>query len=93
MPVAAARARTRFDALDHGSTRVRREFDDGSTFASLTAFSRVFEGAKREEANASVKTGGKTRRKHIEVFGVIDVPGHEKIVHTVAAGACGIDLA
>lgn len=28
-----------------------------------------------------------------EVMGFIDVPGHEKLVHTMAAGACGIDFA
>jgi selenocysteine-specific elongation factor len=28
-----------------------------------------------------------------DVLGFIDVPGHEKLVHTMAAGACGIDLA
>src|ERR1700721_4348369 len=28
-----------------------------------------------------------------DVLGVIDVPGHEKLVHTMAAGACGIDFA
>ncbi|MDR5747740.1 selenocysteine-specific translation elongation factor [Caballeronia sp. LZ029] len=27
------------------------------------------------------------------VLGFIDVPGHEKLVHTMAAGACGIDFA
>ncbi|RAR59242.1 selenocysteine-specific translation elongation factor SelB [Paraburkholderia unamae] len=28
-----------------------------------------------------------------DVLGFIDVPGHEKLVHTMAAGACGIDFA
>ncbi|TCK38784.1 selenocysteine-specific translation elongation factor SelB [Paraburkholderia sp. BL8N3] len=28
-----------------------------------------------------------------DVLGLIDVPGHEKLVHTMAAGACGIDFA
>jgi selenocysteine-specific elongation factor len=28
-----------------------------------------------------------------EVVGFIDVPGHERLVHTMVAGACGIDLA
>ncbi|WP_322013667.1 selenocysteine-specific translation elongation factor [Paraburkholderia sp. J12] len=28
-----------------------------------------------------------------DVLGYIDVPGHEKLVHTMAAGACGIDFA
>src|SRR6476646_10356230 len=27
------------------------------------------------------------------MLGFIDVPGHEKLVHTMAAGACGIDFA
>ncbi len=27
------------------------------------------------------------------MLGLIDVPGHEKLVHTMAAGACGIDFA
>ncbi|MBZ4312824.1 GTP-binding protein, partial [Mycobacterium tuberculosis] len=26
-------------------------------------------------------------------LGLIDVPGHEKLIHTMAAGACGIDFA
>src|ERR1700749_1803861 len=28
-----------------------------------------------------------------DVLGLIDVPGHEKLVHTMAAGACSIDFA
>ncbi len=28
-----------------------------------------------------------------DVLGIIDVPGHERFVHTMAAGACGIDFA
>ncbi|RQS74531.1 selenocysteine-specific translation elongation factor [Burkholderia sp. Bp8963] len=28
-----------------------------------------------------------------DVLGLIDVPGHEKLIHTMAAGACGIDFA
>ncbi|HEY2035729.1 MAG TPA: selenocysteine-specific translation elongation factor, partial [Steroidobacteraceae bacterium] len=28
-----------------------------------------------------------------EVLGIIDVPGHERLVHTMVAGACGIDFA
>src|ERR1700722_18488128 len=28
-----------------------------------------------------------------DVLGLIDVPGHEKLVHTMAAGACGINFA
>src|SRR6201987_6057303 len=28
-----------------------------------------------------------------DVLGLIDVPAHEKLVHTMAAGACGIDFA
>ena len=27
------------------------------------------------------------------MLGLIDVPGHEKLIHTMAAGACGIDFA
>src|SRR5882757_2418286 len=27
------------------------------------------------------------------VLGFVDVPGHERLVHTMAAGACGIDFA
>src|SRR5271167_4691135 len=26
-----------------------------------------------------------------EVLGFIDVPGHERLIHTMVAGACGID--
>src|ERR1700751_4018938 len=28
-----------------------------------------------------------------EVLGFIDVPGHERLVHTMLGGACGIDFA
>ena len=28
-----------------------------------------------------------------DVLGFIDVPGHERLVHTMVAGACGIDFA
>jgi len=28
-----------------------------------------------------------------EVLGFVDVPGHERLVHTMVAGACGIDFA
>jgi len=28
-----------------------------------------------------------------EALGFIDVPGHERLLHTMVAGACGIDLA
>ena len=28
-----------------------------------------------------------------DVLGYVDVPGHERLVHTMAAGACGIDFA
>src|SRR5690349_11111128 len=28
-----------------------------------------------------------------EMLGFIDVPGHERLVHTMVAGACGIDFA
>ena len=28
-----------------------------------------------------------------DVLGFVDVPGHEKLVHTMVAGACGIDFA
>src|SRR5258705_9646812 len=28
-----------------------------------------------------------------EVLGYVDVPGHERLVHTMVAGACGVDFA
>ena len=28
-----------------------------------------------------------------DILGFVDVPGHERLVHTMAAGACGIDFA
>lgn len=28
-----------------------------------------------------------------DVLGLVDVPGHQKLIHTMAAGACGIDFA
>src|ERR1700723_2177100 len=28
-----------------------------------------------------------------DVLGIIDVPGHERLIHTMVSGACGIDFA
>jgi selenocysteine-specific elongation factor len=70
--------------IDHGKTTLVRALTGVDT-----------DRLKEEKARGiSIELGyAYTPLPNGEVLGVIDVPGHEKLVHTMAAGACGIDYA
>ena len=70
--------------IDHGKTTLVRALTGVDT-----------DRLKEEKARGiSIELGyAYTPLANGEVLGVIDVPGHEKLVHTMAAGACGIDFA
>jgi len=70
--------------IDHGKTTLVRALTGVDT-----------DRLKEEKARGiSIELGyAYTPLDNGEVLGVIDVPGHEKLVHTMAAGACGIDYA
>jgi selenocysteine-specific elongation factor len=70
--------------IDHGKTTLVRALTGVDT-----------DRLKEEKARGiSIELGyAYTPLSNGEVLGVIDVPGHEKLVHTMAAGACGIDFA
>ncbi|MDQ7978309.1 selenocysteine-specific translation elongation factor [Paraburkholderia sp. SARCC-3016] len=70
--------------IDHGKTTLVRALTGVDT-----------DRLKEEKARGiSIELGyAYTPLANGEVLGVIDVPGHEKLVHTMVAGACGIDVA
>ncbi|MEW6340827.1 MAG: selenocysteine-specific translation elongation factor [Pseudomonadota bacterium] len=70
--------------IDHGKTTLVRALTGVDT-----------DRLKEEKARGiSIELGyAYTPLENGDVLGVIDVPGHEKLVHTMAAGACGIDFA
>ncbi|WP_342051036.1 MULTISPECIES: selenocysteine-specific translation elongation factor [unclassified Cupriavidus] len=70
--------------IDHGKTTLVR---------SLTGVDT--DRLKEEKARGiSIELGyAYTPLPNGDVLGYIDVPGHEKLIHTMAAGASGIDLA
>ncbi|CAB3748468.1 selenocysteine-specific translation elongation factor [Paraburkholderia humisilvae] len=70
--------------IDHGKTTLVRALTGVDT-----------DRLKEEKARGiSIELGyAYTPLANGDVLGVIDVPGHEKLVHTMAAGACGIDFA
>ncbi|WP_153101914.1 selenocysteine-specific translation elongation factor [Paraburkholderia hayleyella] len=70
--------------IDHGKTTLVRALTGVDT-----------DRLKEEKTRGiSIELGyAYTPLENGEVLGVIDVPGHEKLVHTMAAGACGIDFA
>jgi selenocysteine-specific elongation factor len=70
--------------IDHGKTTLVRALTGVDT-----------DRLKEEKARGiSIELGyAYTPLANGEVLGMIDVPGHEKLVHTMAAGACGIDFA
>ncbi|GAB7522944.1 selenocysteine-specific translation elongation factor [Paraburkholderia sp. 2C] len=70
--------------IDHGKTTLVRALTGVDT-----------DRLKEEKARGiSIELGyAYTPLANGDVLGVIDVPGHEKLVHTMAAGACGIDVA
>ncbi|MCM2550494.1 selenocysteine-specific translation elongation factor [Burkholderia glumae] len=70
--------------IDHGKTTLVRALTGVDT-----------DRLKEEKARGiSIELGyAYTPLDNGEVLGMIDVPGHERLVHTMAAGACGIDVA
>jgi len=70
--------------IDHGKTTLVRALTGVDT-----------DRLKEEKARGiSIELGyAYTPLADGEVLGFIDVPGHERLVHTMVAGACGIDFA
>jgi len=70
--------------IDHGKTTLVRALTGVDT-----------DRLKEEKARGiSIELGfAYTPLSNGEVLGFVDVPGHERLVHTMAAGACGIDFA
>jgi selenocysteine-specific elongation factor len=70
--------------IDHGKTTLVRALTGVDT-------DRLKE---EKERGISIELGyAYTPLPDGEVLGFIDVPGHERLVHTMVAGACGIDFA
>jgi selenocysteine-specific elongation factor len=70
--------------IDHGKTTLVRMLTGVNT-------DRLKEEQRR---GISIELGyAYTRLPDGTVLGFIDVPGHERLVHTMVAGACGIDFA
>ena len=68
--------------IDHGKTTLVRALTGVDT-----------DRLKEEKARGiSIELGYATPLDNGDVLGFIDVPGHEKLVHTMAAGASGIDF-
>ena len=70
--------------IDHGKTTLVRALTGVDT-----------DRLKEEKARGiSIELGyAYTPIEGGDVMGIIDVPGHERLVHTMVAGACGIDFA
>jgi selenocysteine-specific elongation factor len=70
--------------IDHGKTTLVRALTGVDT-----------DRLKEEKARGiSIELGfAYTPLRNGDVLGFVDVPGHERLVHTMAAGACGIDFA
>ncbi|MES2069226.1 MAG: selenocysteine-specific translation elongation factor [Pseudomonadota bacterium] len=70
--------------IDHGKTTLTRALTGVDT-----------DRLKEEKARGiSIELGyAYTPLPNGEVLGLVDVPGHEKLIHTMAAGASGIDYA
>ena len=70
--------------IDHGKTTLVRALTGVDT-----------DRLKEEKARGiSIDLGyAYARLEHGETLGFVDVPGHERLVHTMVAGACGIDFA
>ena len=70
--------------IDHGKTTLVRALTGVDT-------DRLKE---EKERGISIELGyAYTPLQNDEVLGFIDVPGHERLVHTMVSGACGIDFA
>ena len=70
--------------IDHGKTTLVRALTGVDT-----------DRLKEEKARGfSIELGyAYVPSKHGEVLGFVDVPGHERLVHTMVAGSCAIDVA
>ena len=70
--------------IDHGKTTLVRALTGVDT-----------DRLKEEKARGiSIELGYAYRPlSNGDILGFVDVPGHERLVHTMAAGACGIDFA
>src|SRR5215471_13498653 len=70
--------------IDHGKTTLVRALTGVDT-----------DRLKEEKARGiSIELGyAYTPLSNGDVLGFVDVPGHERLVHTMASGACGIDFA
>jgi len=70
--------------IDHGKTTLVRALTGVDT-----------DRLKEEKARGiSIELGyAYTPLSDGDILGFVDVPGHERLVHTMAAGACGIDFA
>src|SRR3982074_2466386 len=70
--------------IDHGKTTLVRALTGVDT-----------DRLKEEKARGiSIELGfAYTPLLNGDVLGFVDVPGHERLVHTMACGACGIDFA
>src|SRR5688500_8541641 len=70
--------------IDHGKTTLVRALTGVDT-------DRLKE---EKERGISIELGyAYTQLPNGEILGFVDVPGHERLVHTMVAGACGIDFA
>lgn len=70
--------------IDHGKTTLVRALTGVDT-------DRLKE---EKERGISIELGyAYTSLENGDVLGYVDVPGHERLVHTMVAGACGIDFA
>ena len=70
--------------IDHGKTTLVRALTGVDT-------DRLKE---EKERGISIELGyAYTPLDNGDVLGYVDVPGHERLVHTMVAGACGIDFA
>src|SRR3989475_5540495 len=70
--------------IDHGKTTLVRSLTGVDT-DRLEEEKRRGISIELGYAYAALPDGG--------MLGFIDVPGHERLVHTMVAGACGIDFA
>lgn len=70
--------------IDHGKTSLVRALTGVDT-------DRLKE---EKERGISIELGyAYTPMRNGDVLGFVDVPGHERLIHTMVAGACGIDFA
>src|SRR5690242_17110683 len=70
--------------IDHGKTTLVRALTGVDT-------DRLKE---EKERGISIELGyAYTPLPNGDVLGFVDVPGHERLIHTMVAGACGIDFA